>query len=107
MFLSYQTYEGLQITMHSVIETVRYLLKNGMSFLLTENFNQDCVEDNFGPNRGLGRRNENPSLFQFGYDSNTIHMQRSIVRGNTRGGFFSLWIFFSRINYRAVAWQRN
>ena len=48
MFLSYQTYEGLQITVLSVIETVSYLLKNGMSFVLTEKFNQDCVEDNFG-----------------------------------------------------------
>ena len=84
MFLSHQTYEGLQIAVLSVIETIRYLLKNGMSFVLTENLNQDCVEDNFG----LGRRNENPSLFQFGYDSNTIRMQRSIVHvtGNTRGG---------------------
>ena len=48
MFLSYQTYVGLQINVHSVIETVRYILKNGMSFLLTEKCNQDCVEDNFG-----------------------------------------------------------
>ena len=30
MFLSHQTYEGLQITVHSVIETFRYLLKNGI-----------------------------------------------------------------------------
>ena len=88
MFLSHQTYEGLQISVLSVIETVRYLLKNGMLFVLTEKLNQDCVEDNFGRHRGLGRRNKNPSLFQFGYDSNTIRMQRSIVpvTGNTRGG---------------------
>ena len=47
-----------------------------------------CVEDNFGRHRGLGRRNGKPSLFQFGYGSNTIRMQRSIVpvTGNTRGG---------------------
>ena len=59
-----------------------------MSFVLTEKINQNCIEDNFGRHRGLGRRNENPLLFQFGYDSNTIRMQRSIVpvTGNTRGG---------------------
>ena len=59
-----------------------------MSFVLTETFNQDCVEENFGRHRGLGRRNENPSLIQFGFDSNTIRMQRSTVpvTGNTRGG---------------------
>ena len=79
MFHSNQTYEGLQITVHSVMETVRYLLRIGISFVLTETFNQDCVEDNFGRYRGLGRWNENPSLFQFGYNSNTIRMQRSVV----------------------------
>ena len=88
MFLSYQTYEGLLITVHSVIQAVQFLLKSGMKFVLTERFNQDVLEENFGRHRSVGRRNDNPSLYQFGYDSNTIRMQRSIapVRGNTKGG---------------------
>ena len=89
MFISHQTYEGLLITVHSVIETVRYLLKvPGVEFVLTERFNQDVLEENFGRHRSIGRRNENPSLYQFGYDSNTTRMQRSIapVTGNTKGG---------------------
>ena len=89
MFISHQTYEGLLITVHSVIEAVRYLLKvPGIEFVMTERFNQDVLEENFGRHRCIGRRNENPSLFQFGYDSNTTRMQRSIapVTGNTKGG---------------------
>ena len=36
----------------------------------------------------------------------------TFVRNDDQSGYeifflFSLWIFFSRINYRAVAWQRN
>ena len=88
MFISWQTYEGLQITALSTIEAVRFLLNKGMPFVLTERFNQDVLEGHFGRHRGIGHRNDNPDLYQFGYNSNTIRMQRSIapVTGNTRGG---------------------
>ena len=87
MFLSWQTCEGLQITVHSTIEAVKFLLEAGMSFVLTERFNQDIVEEYFGRHRGMIRRNDNPDLYQFGYNANTIRMQRSVapVIGNTRG----------------------
>ena len=59
-----------------------------MSFVLIERFNQDVLEEYFGRHRSIGRRNDNPDLHNFGYNSNTIRMQRSIapVTGNTRGG---------------------
>ena len=87
MFLSFQTYEGIKISVHSLIECVQYLLKSGMPYILSERFNQDVLEENFGRHRGLGRRNDNPTLHQFGYDSNTIRMARSVapVTGNTKG----------------------
>ena len=87
MFLSWQTYEGLQIAIHSIIEAAKYLLGIGMSFVLTERFNQDVLEEYFGRHRSIGRRNDNPNLYNFGYNSNTIRMQRLIVpvTGNTRG----------------------
>ena len=71
---------------HSIIETVKYLLGIGMSFVLTERFNQDVLEEYFGRHRSIGRRNDNPNLYNFGYNSNTIRMQRLIVpvTGNTR-----------------------
>ena len=87
MFLSFQTYEGIQISVHSLIECVQYLVRSGMKYVLSERFNQDVLEENFGRHRGLGRRNDNPTLHQFGYDSNTIRMARNVapVTGNTKG----------------------
>ena len=49
---------------------------------------QDPTEENFGHHRAAGRRNEHPSLYQFGYDSNMIRMSISVVSvtGNSKGG---------------------
>ena len=87
MFISLQTYEGLHITVNSLIEVTKFLLTSGMSFLLTERFTQDVLEEYFGRHCGLGRRNDNPTLTQFGYQSNAIRMQRSVapVTGNSIG----------------------
>ena len=56
MFLSQQTYEGLQITAKSTVEHARFLLTSGMKFVLTERFDQDIVEEYFMRQRSLGRR---------------------------------------------------
>ena len=87
MFLSWQTYEGFNITVHSVIECTKFLLQEGMEFVLTERFCQDPVEEYFGNQRKLGRRSDNPDIRQFGYNANTIRIQRSVScqSGNTRG----------------------
>jgi len=87
MFLSWQTYEGFKITVHSAIEVVRFLLEEGMEFVLTERFCQDPVVEYFGKQRQLGRRSDNPDTHQFGNNSNTIRIERSIScqSGNTKG----------------------
>ena len=41
MFLSWQTYEGLQISAYSVVEATKFLLNEGMEYVLTERFCQD------------------------------------------------------------------
>ena len=86
MFLSLQTYEGMQMTVYSVIEVTKFLLSKGMAFVLTNRFNQDVVEY-FGRQRSLGRRSDNPNIWQFGFNNNIIHTQRSVapVTGNTEG----------------------
>ena len=48
MFLSWQTYEGLKITVHSLIELIKYLLSEGVPYVLTERFCQDPLENYFG-----------------------------------------------------------
>ena len=87
MFISQQTFEGLMITAHSVVECVQFLLGDGLNYVLTERFSQDVLEENFGRHRAIGRRNDNPSLHQFGYDSNGLRIARSVVpvQGNTKG----------------------
>ena len=45
MFLSWQTYEGFNITVHSAIECTKFLLQKGMEFVPTECFCQDPVEE--------------------------------------------------------------
>ena len=79
MFLSHQTYEGILVTANSVIECVEFVLQDGMKFVLTERFNQDFAEENFGQHQGVGRRRDNPSLFQFGYDSNGLRTTRAAL----------------------------
>ena len=88
MFISRQTYEGFKITVNAVIEIRKFLLPEGMEYVLTERFSQDPVEEYFGSQRKLGRRNDNPDICTFGYNDNTIRVQRTIScnsGNNTRG----------------------
>ena len=66
MFLSWQTHEGFEITVHSAIECTKFLLQEGMEFVLTERFCQDPVEEYFGNQRKLGRRSDNPDSTNLG-----------------------------------------
>ena len=63
IFIFRQTHEGIQIICYSVIEATKYLLKEGCQFVLTERFCQDVLEEYFGHQRGIGRRNDNPTVF--------------------------------------------
>ena len=54
MFLSRQTYEGFKITVNSHIEAIKFLLSIGFSYVLSERFMQDVLEDYFGHQRTLG-----------------------------------------------------
>ena len=76
MFISWQTYEGLKITVHSSVELIKFLLNNGVSYVLSERFCQDPLENYFGRQRSIGSRKDNPSLRDFGYNDNTIRTQR-------------------------------
>ncbi|KAK6174161.1 hypothetical protein SNE40_017489 [Patella caerulea] len=77
MFLSTQTFKGLVMRTHAVAEATQFLLGSGVSFVLTNKFCQDPVEEHFGHRRALGRRNENPTVYQFGYQENKLRQQRS------------------------------
>ena len=78
MFISWQTYEGLQITVHSFKEVCKYLLHNGVKFILSERFYQDDLDKYFGRQQAIGSRKNNPSVKDVGYNDNTIKSQFSI-----------------------------
>ena len=60
MFLAWQTYEGLLITVNSFVEATRYLLKEGgVSHALSERFCQEYLENYFGRQRAIERRRDN------------------------------------------------
>ena len=85
MFMSSQTYEGLKITVHSVIELVKFLIMHKVLYMLTERFCQDPLENYFGRQRSSGARKSNPSLYDFGYNGNTMRNQKvfkSTATGN-------------------------
>lgn len=88
MQLSYQTLEGLKMTVKSVTECIRYCLKQGMEFVLTERFNQDPIEQHFGMHRTVNGCNTNPSLDKFNHTMvrlRTVGSQAiAPIRGNTR-----------------------
>ena len=89
MFISAQTYEGLRITASSILEIIPFLLENGLDFVLTEKFNQDCLEQSFGTHHSMGGRSDNPNVHRFGYDENAMRVHRSVVpvKGNVAGAF--------------------
>ncbi|XP_055955159.1 uncharacterized protein LOC126812587 [Patella vulgata] len=71
MFLSYQS--------KAVVEATKYLIQHGVKFVLTNKFCQDPVEEHFGRHRALGRRSDNPTVFEFGYQENKLRLQRSLA----------------------------
>lgn len=87
MFILWQTHEGFQLTVYSAIEATQFLLQEGVEFVLTERFCQDSLEEYFGHQCKLGRRNDNPDIRAFGYNNNAIRIQRQVScqSGNTRG----------------------
>ena len=90
MFLSVQTYEGLKIAVYSHIDAIRFLLSKGFKFVLSERFMQDVLKDYSGHQRDKGRRSDNPTAQQFGYNDLTIAAQRDIapaIRGNVGGRY--------------------
>ena len=68
------------------MELVKYLLNQGVPYVLTERFCQDPLENYFGQQRFIGRRKDNPSLRDISYNDNTIRTQKIFrpIAGNCR-----------------------
>ena len=101
MFISQQTYSGIKVSVNSIIEVAKFLISEGLEFVLSEKFCQDPLEEYFGHQRARGRYSDNPDLQRFGYNDLMIAAQRNIapvVRGNVAGrhdGKKSKWFVVS------------
>ena len=86
MFISQQTYEGLEISINATIEAVQFLLQREVRYVLTERFSQDQLENYFGRQRSIGGRKDNPAIRDFGYNDNSIRNQKVFrpIAGNVR-----------------------
>ena len=73
--LFHDRHEGIQVTVHSFREVVKYLLENGVQYVQSERFCQDDLENYFGRQRAVGRRKDYPSVRDVGYNDNTIKSQ--------------------------------
>ena len=60
---------------------VKFLVSQGMEYVLTELFNQDPVEVFFGQQRSKGDRCDNPSAKQFLHNTQAIMVQKSLACG--------------------------
>ena len=63
MFFSWQSYDGLQITVLSFKEVCKFLLQQDIPYILSERFCQDDLEDCFGKQRGIGRRSDHTTIY--------------------------------------------
>ena len=85
MMLSHQTITGLQISVHSIVELVRFLLAQGAPFVLTHNFNQDPLEEHFSHCRHKGCANDNPSVADIQNSSAKLRIIGSSALAPVRG----------------------
>lgn len=76
MFISAQTFEGLKVSIYSLVDLTKYLFSQGADKLYTINLNQDPLESYFGFVRTSQVRYGNVTMDEFGYADNTIRNLR-------------------------------
>ena len=96
MFISQQTYRGLRITVHALLQVTKFPISERLEFVLSERFCQDLLEEYFWHQGARGHYGDNPTVQSFGYDYLTI--AAPVVRGNVLGrhkGESSNWFVVS------------
>ena len=70
----------------------KFLLQQGIPYILSERFCQDDLESDFEKQRAISRRCDNPTFRDFGYNGNTIKLHFSVrpIAGNVQGQLESL-----------------
>ena len=74
MFISWQRYEGLPVTVLSFKEICKFLLEYDVPYILSERFSQEDVENYFGGQRAIGRICDSPTVWDFDYNYHAIKL---------------------------------
>ena len=79
--------KGLQITVLSFKEVCKFLLPQGIPYIISERFWHGDLENYFGKQRAIDRRSDNPTVHDFGYNDNTVKNQFLMrpIGGNVQG----------------------
>ena len=77
IIISWQTHEGLKLSVNSIIEATQFLLWHQVKYVLTERFCKSPLENWFGRQRSLELRKDNPSMADFGSNNNSIRNQKN------------------------------
>ncbi|XP_078495504.1 uncharacterized protein LOC100183340 isoform X2 [Ciona intestinalis] len=88
------TFDGLIFSTNNYIALVKQLLNAGSSCVCLNVFSQDVLEAVFGNLRTIGRRSQNPDVFQSGYGLEHITTRKIIKKikgGNTTFGKKNAW----------------
>lgn len=88
MTISYQSLEGMKITINSFIKMTRFLLAKGAPSISARQFNQDALEQFFANMRRAGGSDNNPTVKQVLHSRLTFHvvgqqMSAASKKGNT------------------------
>ena len=85
MQLSYQTKQGLKISVQSIVHYVKFFLNKGAKFVLTENFNQDPLEQMFGHCRRRLGCNSDPTAYEMQHNVNQLRVTGSASLAGVNG----------------------
>ena len=79
-FISQQTYSGLMVTTKSMVELIRFLLKNSPpnTYVLSRRINQDPLEAFFSQIRRAGGSTEVPDLLSYGHCHNLLSVKKQL-----------------------------
>lgn len=75
MFIFWQIYEGIEITINSLILLAKFLIQHKKSYILTVKLRQDPPEFLWSIKIYVARK-DNPTLYDFGYNYNSIRNQK-------------------------------
>ena len=85
MLLSRQTREGIEMSITSLPEIIKFLIKKGAREIYARKLSQDKLENYFSKQRSKGGSCANPTVLGFSHNVVSLHAQGSVAMGSKFG----------------------